>query len=163
MVRSYTDRKRNPHFLTQLLRSVGWQIALSAEARPFTTDATLCLGHPSGRKTARYIRQALTGLSISVARNPYRSTALLRHCGIEVNTHRAWVDQHRMRCYLKSFREGFENNMSITYVGDKSVDSGEDWLCGFVYGFEVDLVGWCQPVATFEMKTELLEVPKGHL
>jgi hypothetical protein len=54
-----------------------------------------------------------------------------------------------MKAYLLALRKDFDGNLSFSYTGDKSRDSGVDWLAGHVYGFEAKVVGWVQPVATF--------------
>jgi len=50
--------------------------------------------------------------------------------------------------YVESMRYPFIGNLSFTYVGDKSRDSGRDWLVAHVYGYEVKNVSWMQTVAS---------------
>ena len=87
---------------------------------------------------------------MGVARNQFRASALLRHVGLSCLAHKSWQDHADSKAYMLGTRWGFRDNSSFATTDDRSRDSGRDWLCDSVYGYEVNLIGWLQLVVTRE-------------
>ena len=97
----------------------------------------------------KFVRQAMQDLPVSVVRNQYRASKLLRHLGFGIAAHKGWVDQNYMRQYLFNFR-GSCTGTSYAYCSDKSRGAGRDWLSGNLGTFESKIFGWCNPLAILE-------------
>ena len=129
----------------------GRSIEAACERHEWPTNPLKCLTAGGGRRNcSTYVRQALQELPMSVVRNQYRATALLRHLGFGIAAHRSWVDQKFMRQYLFSFRARVIGS-SYAYASDKSRGAGKDWLSGNMGTYESKTFGWCNPVAIFEI------------
>ena len=87
---------------------------------------------------------------MGVARNQFRASALLWHVGLSCLAHKSWQDHADSKAYMLGTRWGFRDNSSFATTDDRSRDSGRDWLCDSVYGYEVNLIGWLQLVVTWE-------------
>lgn len=139
---AYKYVKQITWILNQLLCGLGQCMQDSMQAMDLATDPSQC-GREAGRlKRPRLRRQSIMDLPQSAARNSFRAAAAGRALGLNVLSHRAWVDGHYVRQYIIAQRVSMPRNLSFGFVRDAT----DGLLAGCFVGYETGDVCWapCQ-------------------
>ena len=148
VLRSVCYLRPVPWLARQLLGGLALRIDCNVSDAGFlsTADPLVFTGgtHHKRQRACRRVRQVLMDLPVSLSRNAYRTTKLLRSANAAVGFHKSWVDGAYMRRYLIASRYNLAGSSSLGITVDKS----NHWLVGCLYSHDRQCIGWMPPQAT---------------